>query len=230
MVLPNRASKIQWLKEMLPILSPLGRCIVFVASRADCDTLTQTILQSFAAGDSSAVSPTIVSIHGDKDQRERNQAISQFKKQPSAILIATDVASRGLDVAGIMTVVNFDAAKNIDSHVHRIGRAGRLQKDGDEHQRGVAYTLLTDKDADFALNLVESFEREGRAVSQDLLALSQRAKRFGGGRKKNSKVGLGFGSDGDNGRAQQTSNNYYGPAAASTINTEQPMKKKSRWG
>ena len=133
-VLPNRASKIQWLKEMLPILSPLGRCIVFVASRADCDALTQTILQSFAAGDSSAVSPTIVSIHGDKDQRERNQAISQFKKQPSAILIATDVASGGLDVARIMTVVNFDAAKNIDSYVHRVGRAGRLQKDGDEHQ------------------------------------------------------------------------------------------------
>ena len=230
MVLPNRASKIQWLKEMLPILSTLGRCIVFVASRADCDALTQTILQSFAARDSSAVSPTIVSIHGDKDQRERNQAISQFKKQPSAILIATDVASRGLDVAGIMTVVNFDAAKNLDSYVHRVGRAGRLQKDGDEHQRGVAYTLLTDKDADFALNLVESFEREGRAVSQDLLALSQKAKRFGGGRKKNSKVGLGFGNDGDNGRAQQTSNNYYGPAAASAINTEQPMKKKSRWG
>ena len=234
MVLPNRSSKIQWLKEMLPVLSPLGRCIVFVASRADCDALTQTILQSFAAaGDSTSVSPTIVSIHGDKDQRDRNQAISQFKKQSSAILIATDVASRGLDVAGIMTVINFDAAKNLDSYVHRIGRAGRLQKDGDEHQRGVAYTLLTDKNADFALTLAESFEREGRAVSQELVALSQKAKRFGGGRKKNSKVGLGFGSDEDNGRTQRPSDNYYGPAATTTIstaNTEQPMKKKSRWG
>lgn len=235
MVLPNRSSKIQWLKEMLPVLTPLGRCIVFVASRADCDDLTQTVLQSFAAGDSTAVSPTIVSIHGDKDQRDRNQAISQFKKQSIAILIATDVASRGLDVAGIMTVINFDAARNLDSHVHRIGRAGRLQKDGDEHQRGVAYTLLTDKNADFALTLAESFEREGRAVSQELVALSQRAKIFGGGRKKNSKVGLGFGNDEDNGRTQRPPDDYYGPAAAttttiSTARTEQPAKKKSRWG
>lgn len=235
MVLPNRSSKIQWLKEMLPILSPLGRCIVFVASRADCDDLTRTVQQSFVAGDSSAVSPTIVSIHGDKDQRDRNQAISQFKKQSSAILIATDVASRGLDVAGIMTVINFDAAKNLDSYVHRIGRAGRLQKDGDEHQRGVAYTLLTEKNADFALTLAESFEREGRAVSQELVALSQKAKRFGGGRKKNSKVGLGFGNDEDDGRTQRPSDNYYGPAAARTTTmsrtiNDQPMKKKSRWG
>mmetsp|Transcript_26124 Transcript_26124/g.37295 ORF Transcript_26124/g.37295 Transcript_26124/m.37295 type:complete len:234 (+) Transcript_26124:368-1069(+) len=232
MVLPNRSSKIQWLKEMLPVLVPLGRCIVFVASRADCDDLTQTVQQSFAsAGDSTAVTPTIVSIHGDKDQRERNRAISQFKKQTSAILIATDVASRGLDVAGIMSVINFDAAKNLDSYVHRIGRAGRLQKDGDEHQRGVAYTLLTDKNADFALTLAESFEREGRSVSQELVALSQKAKRFGGGRKKNSKVGLGFGNDEDDGRSQRPSDNYYGPAAAAvaTTNNEQPRKKKSRW-
>lgn len=119
MVLPNRDSKVQWLLEMLPILSPLGRCLVFVATRADCDVLTQSILQSslFATGDPSSPPPTLVSIHGDKDQRERNQAISQFKKHSRAILIATDVASRGLDVDGVMTVINFDAAKNLDSHV-----------------------------------------------------------------------------------------------------------------
>lgn len=228
MVLPNRNAKVQWLKEMLPILSPLGRCIVFVASRADCDILTQSILQSplFAAGGPDrAVSPTIVSIHGDKDQRDRNQAISKFKKQPCAILIATDVASRGLDVAGIMTVINFDAAKNLDSYVHRIGRAGRLQKDGDEHQRGVAYTLLTDKNSDFALTLVESFETEGRAVSQELVALSQKSKRFGGGRKKNSKVGLGFGNDGGDESTQRPTDDYYGPAT-----TTKTLNKKSRWG
>jgi ATP-dependent RNA helicase DDX42 len=235
MVLPNRYSKEQWLKEMIPILSPLGRCIVFVASRADCDVLTQSILESplFAAGDTDSELPIILSIHGDKDQRDRNQAISQFKKQPNAILIATDVASRGLDVAGIMTVINFDAAKNLDSYVHRVGRAGRLQKDEDEHQRGVAYTLLTEKNADFALTLVESFEREGRAVSQELMALSQKSKRFGGGRQKNSKVGLGFGNDEGDERTQRPTDNYYGPSAASattTTSTEQSLKKKSRWG
>ena len=230
MVLPNRSAKVQWLKEMLSVLLPLGRCIVFVATRADCDALTQTILQSLTAGDSSML-PTIVSIHGDKDQRDRNQAISQFKKNSQSLCIATDVAARGLDVAGVMTVINFDVAKNLDSYVHRIGRTGRLAKDGDEHQRGVAYTLLTDKNADFALTLVELFEREGKAVSQDMLALSQKAKRYGGGRKKNSKVGLGFSTDEVNQSTPSSANNYYGPAAAKfEAMTEQPKKKKSRWG
>jgi ATP-dependent RNA helicase DDX42 len=58
-------------------------------------------------------------------------------------LIATDVAARGLDVANVSTVVNFNPAKNLDSHVHCIGRAGRLPKE--EHREGVAYTLLTQK-------------------------------------------------------------------------------------
>jgi ATP-dependent RNA helicase DDX42 len=231
MVLPNRDSKLQWLLEMLPILSPLGRCLIFVATRADCDVLTQSILQSplFVARDPNAASPpALVSIHGDKDQRDRNQAISQFRKQNRAILIATDVAARGIDIEGVMTVVNFDAAKNLDSHVHRIGRAGRLQKDGDAHQRGVAYNLLTDKNADFALTLVESFQREGRTVSQELLALSLKANRFGGNRKKNSRVGLGFDcNEGDSTHTRSAAINYYGPA---TTPADLPMKKKSRWG
>lgn len=100
-----------------------------------------------------------------------------------------------------------------------------MQKDGGAHQKGVAYTLLTERNADFALTLVEAFEREGRSVSSELMALSQKSKRYGGGRKKNSKVGLGFGNQGED-STHLSAANYYGPTAT----TQQPMKKKSRWG
>lgn len=239
MVLPSRSAKVQWLLEMLPVLSPLGRCLVFVATRADCDELSRTVQSRppFAeGGGGGGGSAIVVSIHGDKDQRDRNAAISQFKRNANAVLIATDVAARGLDIPDVMCVVNFDAAKNMDSHVHRVGRAGRLRKEssngGGQHQRGVAYTLLTDKNANFAVSLAEAFEREGREVSPELAALCQRSNRFGGGRAKHSKVGLGFdgGGGGSNGTAsggvRAPDSLYYGPPSAA----QQPAKKKSRWG
>jgi ATP-dependent RNA helicase DDX42 len=108
-------------------------------------------------------------------------------------LIATDVASRGLDVTDVMTVINFDPAKSYDSHVHRCGRAGRLSKTLNEQKQGVAYTLLTDQDADFGLTLLESFEREGRGeITKELIDLSMKSKRYGGSRPKHSRQGLGF--------------------------------------
>ena len=246
MVLPSHPAKVQWLVEMLPILSPLGRCMVFVSTRAECDNLCRIVEVSCGRGgdaNGGGVSATIVSIHGEKDQRDRNSAISTFKKNARAILIATDVAARGLDIPDVMVVVNFDAAKNLDAHVHRVGRAGRLQKgktgDGtaagehgpqkQQHQRGVAYTLLTDKDANFAASLAEAFDREGRDVSSELALLCQKSSRYGGGRVKHSKVGLGFGAMGNApsgssaGTAAQAS--HYGPSPSSN----QPARKRSRW-
>jgi ATP-dependent RNA helicase DDX42 len=58
-------------------------------------------------------------------QHERDNAIKKFKKGACKILVATDVAARGLDIKSVKTVVNYDVARDIDSHVHRIGRTGR---------------------------------------------------------------------------------------------------------
>mmetsp|Transcript_2521 Transcript_2521/g.3370 ORF Transcript_2521/g.3370 Transcript_2521/m.3370 type:complete len:318 (+) Transcript_2521:545-1498(+) len=197
---------------MFPTLASLGRTIIFVASRADCEDLA-TAIRNSSTSSSSAIVDTI---HGDKDQRDRNSALLALKKGKVSALIATDVAARGLDVRDIRTVVNFDVAKNIDSHVHRVGRAGRMintkkkkkEKEnapgdavettgdgtsgGGEYQKGDAYTLLTPKNADFANLLLESFEKEGREVSQELAALAMKSKRWGGGRSRRSKSGLGF--------------------------------------
>jgi ATP-dependent RNA helicase DDX42 len=221
----SHSAKVQWLMEMIPILVPLGRCLIFVATRAECDNLSSLIQSSSSLSDGEdGTSTTIVSIHGDKDQRDRNLAISQFKKNSRSILIATDVASRGLDVPDVAVVVNFDAAKNMDAHVHRVGRAGRLRKEssdgsgGGQFQRGVAYTLLTEKNANFAASLADAFDREGREVSQELAALCNNSNRFGSGRVKNSKVGLGFSKE-------SAGTSHYGPSAS-----DQPARKRNRWG
>ena len=81
------------------------------------------------------------------------------------MLFATDVASRGLDIDNVKVVVNFDNAKDYDSHCHRAGRAGRMSKEKGEVNRGVCHTLLTEKDRRFAEVLLQSMERERRVVS-----------------------------------------------------------------
>ncbi len=188
---------------MLPILAGIGKMIIFVASRADRESITKLMRESPDIGGKGLL---IDSIHGDRHQSDRNAALASLRKGKLAALVATDVASRGLDVDDIQTVINFDAAKNLDSHVHRIGRAGRLNRKlaENEHKKGVAYTLLTHKNADFAKILMEAFEREGREVSDELFKLAMKSKHYGAGKQKWDKGGLGFDSYGNN-------SSYYGP-------------------
>lgn len=78
-------------------------------------------------------------IHGDKPQSERNRAIEEFKSGKASLLVATDVAARGLDVNSIGLVVQADAPRNVDTYTHRIGRTGRAGRSGH------AVTLLDSK-------------------------------------------------------------------------------------
>ncbi len=78
----------------------------------------------------------VASIHGDKTQSKRNYAIRLFKDNVVSILVATDVASRGIDIADITHVINFDQPATYDDYVHRIGRTGRANK------KGIALTFV----------------------------------------------------------------------------------------
>ena len=207
MVLPNVEAKQTFLLEMIPTLASVGRTIVFVATREGCERLAQTLRAQLT--DSSI---TLDTLHGDKHQSDRTSTLRAFKKGTTSVLLASDLAGRGLDVPQVATVVNFDPAKNLDTHVHRIGRAGRLSKEG-EQQKGAAYTLLTPKDADFAHVLRNAWEREQRPVSEELQKLADTSRRAGGSsvgmRKAGNRAGLGFESEGTN------------PSA--------PPRKRSRW-
>ena len=75
-------------------------------------------------------------IHGNKSQGQRQRALEQFKNNQISVLLATDVASRGLDIPDVTHVINFDMPATYDDYVHRIGRTGRAGK------RGVALTFV----------------------------------------------------------------------------------------
>jgi superfamily II DNA/RNA helicase len=70
-------------------------------------------------------------VHGDKPQHERDAALQKFVKKECAIMVATDVAARGLDIKGVTHVINFDMARDVESYVHRIGRTGRAGELGE---------------------------------------------------------------------------------------------------
>ena len=108
-----------------------------------------------------------------QDQSERSAVMQRFgNKGSTRCLVATDVAARGLDVKDIRTVINYEAAKNIETYVHRIGRTGRMGVDG--VVPGTAYTLLTPKDSAFAVDLVQNLTLSQQTVSAELLNLAER--------------------------------------------------------
>ncbi len=84
----------------------------------------------------------VTSLHGDRSQGQRQSALKGFKDGTHQIMVATDIAARGLDVESISHVINYDMPDTADAYIHRIGRTGRAQRTGD------AFTLVTGEDND----------------------------------------------------------------------------------
>ncbi len=78
----------------------------------------------------------MASIHGNKTQSQRQRALEQFKRNKIKILVATDVASRGLDIDDVTHVINYDLPESKEDYIHRIGRTGRINK------KGIALTFV----------------------------------------------------------------------------------------
>jgi len=102
----------------------------------------------------------VTSLHGDRTQGQRQSALKGFKDGRHQIMVATDIAARGLDVESISHVINYDMPDTADAYIHRIGRTGRAQRTGD------AYTLITDEDKD----MVRILERiMGSPIKREIL-------------------------------------------------------------
>merc|ERR1712232_821995 len=109
------------LRHLREALSPKDRVLVFVETKKGCDMLCRSLrMDGFQAR----------AMHGDKSQEERDWALREFKSCQAPLLVATDVAARGLDVDNIKMVVNFDFPNDLETYVHRIGRTGRAGKKG----------------------------------------------------------------------------------------------------
>ncbi len=107
------------------------RALVFVDTKAMAKTLVQQLLKAGHQADA---------IHGDLRQSQRNQVMQAYKTGKVKILVATDVAARGIDVDHIQAVINYNIPRDVDSYIHRIGRTGRAA------QQGKAYTLVSFKE------------------------------------------------------------------------------------
>uniref|UniRef100_A0A1B0DFC2 RNA helicase n=2 Tax=Phlebotomus papatasi TaxID=29031 RepID=A0A1B0DFC2_PHLPP len=173
LVFSNPQHKWNWLLAKLVQFLSEGSVLIFVTKKADAEQVANNLqLKEYDP----------VLLHGDMDQADRNRVIMRFKKREVDIMVATDVAARGLDIPHIKTVVNYDIARDIDTHTHRIGRTGRAG------EKGTAYTLVTDKDKEFAGHLVRNLEGANQEVPKDLLNLAMQSSWFRKSRFKTGKA------------------------------------------
>lgn len=109
----------------------INQAVVFTATKRDADTLAHSLIATgFAAA----------ALHGDMRQGERNRTLNAVRSGGIKVLVATDVAARGIDVLGISHVINFDLPRQAEDYIHRIGRTGRAGR------QGVAISLASGKD------------------------------------------------------------------------------------
>lgn len=130
-----------------------ARTLVFVERQEKADDLLKELLRK---------GYPCMSIHGGKDQIDRNSTIEDFKNGVIPILIATSVAARGLDVKQLKLVVNYDAPNHLEDYVHRAGRTGRAGN------TGTAVTFVTSDQENCAVGVAKALEQSGQPVPEQL--------------------------------------------------------------
>lgn len=152
-----------------------NKTLIFVETKRKVEDITRQIKR---------MGYPAVSMHGDKSQGERDHVLRLFRDGRSPILVATDVAARGLDVDGIKFVVNYDYPNSSEDYIHRIGRTGRSTS------TGTAYAFVTPKDARQVNDLISVLKEANQVVNPKLMELAQSN---GGFRGKQNRWGGGGG-------------------------------------
>ncbi len=156
--------------------------MIFTRTRKEADEVTALIKTT---GQSK-----VVAMHSDINQVDRMKALAGFKSGAYEILVATDVAARGIDISGVSHVINYRVPENAEDYVHRIGRTGRAEAEGD------AFTILTADELDYAKSVeifieqkiprrkLENFDYIYTALLDDSPGKPVRKKKTGGGKKR----------------------------------------------
>jgi ATP-dependent RNA helicase DeaD len=139
----TRQHKIEALGRILDVESPTS-AIVFCRTRTEVDQLTETL---------GARGYSVDSLHGGLEQEQRDRVMKRFRDGAIELVVATDVAARGIDIGHLSHVVNFDIPTSSDAYVHRIGRAGRAGRSG------VAITLLEPKEQRHLRSIEQALKR-----------------------------------------------------------------------
>ena len=152
------------LREAAKGKTTVARILVFTDTKAKTDDLTRKLrTDGFPA----------LGLHGDKTQVERDWVLSELKNGTHPILIATDVASRGLDIKDLSAVVNFDFPKTAEEYVHRIGRTGRAGS------LGISHSFFTASDARLAKSLATMLKENNKPCPKELVSYAEAAEGTG---------------------------------------------------
>uniref|UniRef100_A0A4W4HC19 RNA helicase n=1 Tax=Electrophorus electricus TaxID=8005 RepID=A0A4W4HC19_ELEEL len=217
----NITQKVVWVEEsdkrsfLLDLLNATGKdslTLVFVETKKGADALEDFLYREGYA---------CTSIHGDRSQRDREEALHQFRSGRCPILVATAVAARGLDICNVKHVINFDLPSDIEEYVHRIGRTGRVGN------LGLATSFFNDKNSNITKDLLDILVEAKQEVPSWLESLAYehqhksstrgRAKRFSGGfgardyrQTSSSSSGGGFGGRGNRNAGSHGGNRGFG--------------------
>jgi ATP-dependent RNA helicase RhlE len=156
--------------------------MIFTRTRKEADVVSHLIIEQ--------VGDIVAAMHSDIRQNDRMKALQGFKDGRYKILVATDVAARGIDISDVTHVINYRVPENAEDYVHRIGRTGRAEKEGD------AFTILTADELEFAESVegfvnkkierkkLDGFEYQYTAMLDTEKRKPIRKPRRGGGRKR----------------------------------------------
>jgi len=164
------------LRELLEETEDLNNAIVFCNRKRDVTTLFRSLERH---------EYNVGALHGDMDQRTRMMMLDNFRKGNIKLLVASDVAARGLDIPEVSHVFNYDVPSNAEDYVHRIGRTGRAGRSG------TAYTLVTGEDQKY-LEAIETLIKKtidwtGDAIDFEAAAQERKARRKAGKTAKTSR-------------------------------------------
>ncbi|KAK1750629.1 P-loop containing nucleoside triphosphate hydrolase protein [Echria macrotheca] len=179
----KRELMIKHLEKIMQQKDTANKILIFTGTKRVADEITRYLRQDGWPA---------LSIHGDKQQNERDWVLDQFKTGKSPIMVATDVASRGIDVRNITHVLNYDYPNNSEDYIHRIGRTGRAGANG------TAITLFTTDNAKQARDLVGVLQEAKQHIDPRLAEMARYGGGGGGGRYGNYR-GRGGGRGGRSG-------------------------------
>lgn len=171
--------RIPKLEAMLKHLPSNERMLIFTQTKSSCDELTHRLR---GAGYSA------MALHGDKSQSAREGALRSFRQGRTQLMVATDVAARGLDIRNVRWVVNYDFPNSVENYVHRIGRTGRAGAEG------TAYSFFFEQHSHLADELTAPLRTCGHEPSERLLELTRSNNRGGGGYQQRGGGGPRYGS------------------------------------
>jgi len=177
-----------------------GLTLIFVETKRKADEIENALREDDYPA---------TSIHGDRAQWEREEALKLFKSGRLPILVATDVAARGLDIPNVNHVVNYDLPSNIDDYVHRIGRTGRAGN------QGTATSFVNESNRNMLNELWATLEETKQEIPSWFQSMCSSASRFGGFRSGGKGKG---GKGGSRGSSNMGANRDIRGGSATTFN------------